>query len=135
MNDSVDGKAQAAQRAEQQAILARLDKFSRLMDSSVRVPFIGFRVGFEAIIGLVPFIGDFAGLLLSSYVLLEAQRAGASTGVKVKIAANMAIDFVGGLVPLVGDIFDAYFKANTRNTKILREHLQKRWEKDSEPPV
>ena len=106
--------------------MARLDKFSRLMDSSVRVPFIGFRVGFEAIIGLIPFIGDVAGLLLSSYVLLEAQRAGASMGVKVKIAANMAIDFVGGLVPLVGDIFDAYFKANTRNTKILREHLQTR---------
>lgn len=111
--------------SEQQAILKRLDTFSRLTDSSVPIPFTGFRIGAEAIIGLIPVIGDVAGLLLSSYVLLEAHRAGASTSVKVKILANMAIDFLGGLVPVVGDIFDAYFKANTRNTNILRKHLQK----------
>lgn len=111
-------------QAEQQAILARLDKFSRLTDSSVPIPFTNFRIGAEAIIGILPVIGDVAGLLLSSYVLIEAQRAGASRWVKLRIMANMGIDFLGGLVPLVGDIFDAYFKANTRNTKLLREYLE-----------
>ena len=112
-------------KAQQQAILARLDKFSRLTDSSVRIPFTPFRIGAEAIIGIVPVVGDVAGLLLSSYVLLEAQRAGASRSVKLRIMANMAVDFLGGLVPIVGDIFDAFFKANTRNTRLLREHLER----------
>ncbi|WP_026286863.1 DUF4112 domain-containing protein [Gilvimarinus chinensis] len=111
-------------QAERQAILNRLETFSRVMDSSLRIPFTNFHIGFEAIIGLIPFVGDIAGLLLSSYVLLEAQKAGASTGVKLKIMSNMAIDFCGGLIPVVGDVFDAYFKANTRNTRILRKHLQ-----------
>lgn len=112
-------------KAEQQAILARLDKFSRLTDSSVAIPFTNFRIGAEAIIGILPVVGDLAGLLLSSYVLIEAQRAGASRWVKLRIIANMVIDFLGGLVPLVGDVFDAFFKANTRNTKLLREYLER----------
>ncbi|BFM21071.1 DUF4112 domain-containing protein [Gilvimarinus japonicus] len=112
-------------KAEQQAILARLDKFSRLTDSSVAVPFTNVRIGAEAIIGILPVVGDVAGLLLSGYVLFEAQRAGASWWVKLRILANMTIDFLGGLVPVVGDVFDAFFKANTRNTRILREYLER----------
>ncbi|WP_439135346.1 DUF4112 domain-containing protein [Pseudomaricurvus sp.] len=112
-------------KAEQQAMLGRLDRFSRLTDSSVRVPFTNFRIGAEAIIGILPVVGDVAGLLLSCYVLFEAQRAGASRSVKLRILANMGIDFVGGLVPLVGDVFDAYFKANTRNTRLLKDHLER----------
>ncbi|MDO3382019.1 DUF4112 domain-containing protein [Gilvimarinus algae] len=111
-------------RAEQQARLARLDKFSRFTDSSLSVPFTNFRIGTEAVLGLLPVVGDLAGLLLSGYVLLEAHRAGASRRVKVRIMINMAIDFLGGLIPIAGDVFDAFFKANTRNTKLLREYLQ-----------
>lgn len=112
-------------KAEQQAILARLDKFSRLTDSSVSIPFTNFRIGAEAIIGILPVVGDAAGLLLACYVLFEAQRAGASGIVKLRILANMGIDFIGGLIPVIGDVFDAYFKANTRNTRILREYLER----------
>ena len=112
-------------KAEQQAILKRLDTFSRFTDSSVPIPFTSFRIGTEAIIGILPIIGDAVGLLLSSYVLFEAHRAGASRWVKLRILANMGIDFLGGLIPLAGDVFDAFFKANTRNTRLLREHLQK----------
>ena len=65
-------------RARQQATLARLDRFSRFTDSSIRIPFTRFELGAEALIGLVPVIGDAAGLVLSGYVLLEAQRAGVS---------------------------------------------------------
>ncbi|WP_049722203.1 DUF4112 domain-containing protein [Gilvimarinus polysaccharolyticus] len=112
-------------KAEQQAILARLDKFSRLTDSSIAIPFTNFRIGAEAIIGLIPVVGDLTGLLLSGYVLLEAHRAGASRSIKLRIIANMGIDFLGGLVPVVGDVFDALFKANTRNTRLLRNYLEK----------
>jgi hypothetical protein len=116
----------------QRAILKRLDTFSRFTDSSIRIPFTRFRIGAEPIIGLIPVVGDMAGLLLSGYVLLEAQRAGASREVKVKILHNMGIDFLGGLLPVVGDAFDAIYKANIRNARLLRNYLEK--ELVEEPP-
>lgn len=109
--------------AEQRAILERLDKFSCFTDSSIGLPFTRFKIGVEAIIGLVPGIGDLIGLIMSGYVLLEAQRAGASSKVKRQMLRNIGIDFVGGLIPVVGDAFDAIYKANTRNTRLLRNYL------------
>jgi len=110
-------------RLETQAAIARLEHFSKLTDSSIGIPFTKFNIGLEAVIGLIPVIGDAAGLILSSYVLVEAQRLGVSKRIKTKMIINMLIDFVGGLVPFFGDIFDAFFKANTRNTRLLKKHL------------
>lgn len=109
--------------AEQRAILARLDKFSRFTDSSIGLPFTRFKIGVEPIIGLVPGVGDVIGLAMSGYVFLEAQRAGASKEVKRRMLRNIGIDFVGGLIPVVGDAFDAVYKANSRNTRLLRNYL------------
>ncbi len=111
--------------ARQRATLARLDRFSRITDTAFRIPFTGIRLGLDPIIGLVPVIGDIIGLVLSLYVLLEAQRAGASKRVKAHMVKNMLIETFGGMVPVVGDAFDIVYKANTRNTRILREHLEK----------
>ncbi|MEX1666609.1 DUF4112 domain-containing protein [Zhongshania arctica] len=110
--------------AKQRATLERLDKFSRFTDSSIGIPFTKFQIGAEAVIGLIPVVGDVAGLLLSGYVLVEAQRAGASKDVKLRMLRNMGIDFLGGLLPVVGDAFDAIYKANTRNTQLLRTYLE-----------
>ena len=107
------------------AAIRRLERFSKITDSSIRIPFTQFRVGVDAIIGLVPIVGDAIGVLLSSYVLFEAQRVGASKGVKLKMVVNILIDFFGGLIPLLGDFFDAFFKANTRNTDLLKDYLMK----------
>jgi len=120
--------------ARQRAILARLDKFSRLTDSSIGIPFTRIRIGAEAVIGLLPVVGDAAGLVLSGYVLLEAQRAGASKAVKLQMLRNMGIDFIGGLLPVVGDAFDAVYKANTRNTRLLRNYLEKELAIEPPPP-
>ncbi|MQX52604.1 DUF4112 domain-containing protein [Alcanivorax sp. PA15-N-34] len=122
----------AVSEEKQRAALARLDKFSRFTDSSIGIPFTKFRFGAEALIGLIPGIGDVAGLALSSYVLIEAQRAGASNKVKLRMVRNMLIDFAGGLLPVVGDAFDAIYKANTRNTALLRRYLEEQLE--IEPP-
>ena len=122
----------AVSEEKQRAALARLDKFSRFTDSSIGIPFTKFRFGAEALIGLIPGIGDVAGLALSSYVLIEAQRVGASTKVKLRMVRNMLIDFAGGLLPVVGDAFDAIYKANTRNTALLRRYLEEQLE--IEPP-
>ncbi|GAB0110760.1 DUF4112 domain-containing protein [Pseudoalteromonas distincta] len=121
MNDNINEHSQI----EAQAAIARLERFSKLTDSSIGIPFTKFNIGLEAVIGLIPVIGDAAGLILSSYVLIEAQRLGVTKRIKTKMIINMLIDFVGGLVPFFGDIFDAFFKANTRNTQLLKKHLNK----------
>ncbi len=123
---------QATTEAKQRAILARLERFSRFTDSNIGIPFTRMRIGTEALIGLVPVVGDLAGLAMSGYVLLEAQRAGADSALKRKMLRNVAIDFVGGLVPVVGDAFDAIYKANTRNTQLLRGYLDRQL--TPEPP-
>ena len=110
---------------QHQATLKRLDRFSRFTDSSIRFPFTNFRFGIEAVIGFVPIIGDVIGLILSSYVLLEAQKLGVSWHVKLRIIINMLIDFFVGSILLFGDIFDAFFKANTRNTQLLKNYIAK----------
>ncbi len=120
--------------AQQRATLQRLDTFSRLMDSSIGLPFTRFKFGIEAIIGLVPVVGDFVGLVLSCYVLVEAHRAGASTTVKRQMLRNMVIDLLGGLLPVVGDAFDAIYKANTRNTRLLRTYLEHQLAVEPPPP-
>ncbi|MCQ6260616.1 DUF4112 domain-containing protein [Alcanivorax sp. MM125-6] len=119
-------------RARQEAVLNRLDRFSRFTDSSLRIPFTRFELGAEAIIGLIPGVGDLAGLVLSGYVLVEAQRAGASGATKRRMVRNMLIDFAGGLVPVVGDAFDAIYKANTRNTRLLRMELRRELGREEE---
>nr|WP_024593903.1 DUF4112 domain-containing protein [Pseudoalteromonas sp. TB13] len=121
MNDNINEHSQM----KAQAAIARLERFSKLTDSSIGIPFTKFNIGLEAVIGLIPVIGDAAGLILSSYVLIEAQRLGVSKRIKTKMIINMLIDFVGGLVPFFGDIFDVFFKANTRNTQLLKKHLNK----------
>ncbi len=120
--------------ARQRAILERLDKFSRFTDSSIGIPFTKFQIGADAVIGLLPVVGDMAGLVLSGYVLVEAQRAGASKDVKLRMLRNMGIDFLWGLLPVVGDAFDAIFKANTRNTRLLRNYLEEQLAVEPPPP-
>lgn len=111
---------------EHQATLKRLERFSRFTDSSIGIPFTRFKFGVEALIGVIPGVGDAAGLILSSYVLFEAQRLGVGWRIKSRIILNMLIDFFGGLIPFFGDIFDAFFKANTRNTQLLKRYLDER---------
>lgn len=105
--------------------LKRLDRYSYWTDSNIRVPFTKFRFGLSPLIGLIPGVGDFAGLILSLYVLYEARKIGASRGVQRKMVRNMLIEFFGGLIPVFGDAFDAVYKANTKNTALLRNYIYK----------
>jgi hypothetical protein len=71
----------------------------------------------------VPFVGDLLGVLASSYILAEAARLGVGRGVLLRMALNVAIEGVAGLVPLAGDVFDAAWKANQRNVRLLERWL------------
>ncbi|WP_372749346.1 DUF4112 domain-containing protein [Litorivivens sp.] len=121
-------------REQQLAVLKRLEKFSRFTDSSIKIPFTNFSIGADAVVGLLPGVGDVIGLGFSGYVLLEAHRAGADGELKLRILRNMGIDFVGGLLPVVGDAFDAFYKANTRNTQLLKEYLEQQLAPEPTPP-
>ena len=104
---------------------ARLRRLAWLLDSSIAIPGTGWSIGVDALIGLVPFLGDLAGVLLSSYILVEAARLGAGRAVLLRMALNVAIEGVAGLVPFFGDLFDAAFKANQRNVRLLDAWLER----------
>jgi predicted aconitase with swiveling domain len=97
----------------------RLRRLAWLLDSSIRIPGTRWTVGIDALIGLVPVLGDAAGVILSSYILYEAARMGAAKGVLARMALNIAIEGLVGSIPLLGDLFDAGFKANQRNIRLL----------------
>ncbi len=104
----------------------RLGRLASLMDDRYRIPGTKFRVGLDGIIGLVPGIGDTATSLVSAYILAECWRAGVSKTALAKMAGNIGVEFVIGLVPIAGDIFDMRFKANLRNIAIARSDLKKK---------
>jgi hypothetical protein len=73
----------------------------------------------------VPFVGDLVGVLLSSYILGEAARLGASRSVLARMAFNIAVEGLAGLIPFAGDVFDAAWKANQRNVRLLNQWLER----------
>ncbi|HEU5303213.1 MAG TPA: DUF4112 domain-containing protein [Gemmatimonadales bacterium] len=103
--------------------IERLRAVSRLLDSAFVIPGTGFRFGLDALIGLVPGVGDAIGALFSGYIILQASRLGAPRSVLTRMIANVGIDTVVGLIPLLGDLFDAGWKANNRNLALLEQHV------------
>ena len=104
--------------------LERLKHLSFLLDSAFQIPILGYRVGWDAIIGLVPGLGDAVGLLFSSYIVFEAARLGAPKSVLARMVYNVALEFIIGVIPIIGDLFDAVWKANIRNVRLLERALK-----------
>ena len=105
--------------------LARIDALSRLLDTAFMIPGTTIRFGLDALIGLVPGIGDAVTTVMSLYIVNEARALGAPRLLIARMLANVALDGVVGAVPLVGDAFDVAFRANRRNMALLRDHLDK----------
>jgi hypothetical protein len=103
----------------------RLRRLAWLLDSSIPIPGTRFSIGLDALIGLVPFLGDLVGIILSSTILIEAARLGASRSVLARMAFNVALEGLVGLVPFAGDLFDAAWKANQRNVRLLGAWLER----------
>ena len=104
--------------------LARARTLARLLDSAAKVPGTGIRFGADAVLGLIPGLGDVAGAALAGYLVLLAQRLGAPRAVVLRMLANVAVDTIGGTVPVIGDLFDVAFKSNTRNVALLEQAVQ-----------
>jgi hypothetical protein len=98
-----------------------LDQLSHLMDGLFRIPGTGWRVGLDAIIGLIPGVGDFATTAVSVYILAAGVRYRVPKVTLLRMAANIAIDYLVGSIPVVGDLFDAAWKSNQMNVELLRQ--------------
>ena len=103
--------------------VARLDALATLLDTAFILPGTNVRFGFDALIGLVPGIGDAITTAISLYIVHEARQLGAPAHLILRMLANVAVDGFVGAVPLVGDAFDVLWRANRRNVRLLREWL------------
>ncbi len=100
-----------------------LRSLARLLDSAVGIPGTKLRFGLDALIGLIPGVGDLAGAAMSGYIVLAAARLGTPKPILFRMIVNVAIDSLIGVIPLLGDLFDVGWRANTRNTALLDQYL------------
>ena len=99
-------------------------QLARLLDSAVRIPGTNIRVGLDALLGLIPGIGDAVGAALSGYIVLAAAKLGLPKSVLARMVLNLGIDTAVGAVPILGDLFDVAFRANTRNIALIDAAMQ-----------
>ncbi|OXT02710.1 hypothetical protein B7H23_07455 [Notoacmeibacter marinus] len=102
--------------------LRRVARAARLMDTAVRLPG-GFRLGADSIVGLIPGIGDTATVVVSLWIVNEARKLGVPANKLTRMLGNVGLDYVIGAVPIVGDVFDAVYKANRRNLNMILDHF------------
>ncbi len=118
-------QAPASRHEDVQATLARLETIATLMDSAVRIPGTTIVMGLDALLGLLPVVGDAISGAIGSYLIWEARRLGASRVVIARMATNTTIDTVLGSIPIVGDVLDVAYKSNRKNIDLLKAHLEK----------
>mgnify|MGYP003384435585 CR=1 FL=1 len=97
----------------------QLERLSILLDEAFTLPVVGVRVGWDAIIGLIPVIGDGAGAIISSYFVYKALRFKMPLSTVAKMLLNIGIELLIGIVPIVGDVLDVAWKANRRNYRLM----------------
>jgi hypothetical protein len=105
--------------------LARIDMLATLFDTAFVIPGTNVRFGLDALIGLMPGIGDAITTATSLYIVHEAWRLGAPGHLLARMLANVAIDGLAGSVPLIGDVFDVMYRSNRRNMNLLRGWLER----------
>jgi len=113
-----------------QAALKRMETVAYILDESVRVPGIGFRIGIDPVLGALPVAGDLVSGAFSLYIVAESAYLGVSFTTLVEMLANITIDVVGGSIPYVGTVVDALWKANKRNVALALEDLAEAVETD-----
>ncbi len=109
------------QQARSVEVEESLERLSWLLDDLFRIPVLGWRVGLDALVGLIPGVGDTATTLASLYILTSAVRYRVPKITLLRMGLNLGIDYVVGALPLVGDLFDAWWKSNQKNIDLLRQ--------------
>jgi hypothetical protein len=115
--------APLASAAEIAAARDRLEAIARALDSAIAIPGTRLRIGADAVLNLIPGVGVIVSKGIAAYLILEARRLGAPRRVLLRMAANLGVDTLIGLVPVLGWAADAIYRANDRNMELLRAHL------------
>jgi hypothetical protein len=123
--DSSGATFDSPDRWSRRARLERLDRFSRVLDIAFAIPGTNVRFGVEAVLRLMPGIGDAAASALSCWLLYEACRLGVPRSLLGRMIANVLVEGAAGAVPVAGDLFDIGWRANRRNVRLLREHFER----------
>ena len=105
--------------------LERLRSLSRLLDNAIAIPGTRYRIGLDAIVGVVPGIGDAIGAVFSMYIIFQAARMGVPKATLARMLGNVGIDTLVGEIPLLGDLFDVGFKSNIRNLALIEQHVDR----------
>ncbi|SMQ69289.1 protein of unknown function [Altererythrobacter xiamenensis] len=108
-----------------QSIRQRVEAMEMLLERSFRIPGINYPIGLDAIVGLVPVVGDIVTTAMGAYLVWEARNLGMPKWKLWRMAGNVGVDTLLGVVPLVGDAADFVFRSNTRNLRIIKKHLDK----------
>ena len=117
------GKAGSGDAASRRAALDRIDMLATLLDTAFILPGTNVRFGVESLLRLLPGAGDVLASALSCYLLYEAHRIGVPRLLLARMTGNVIIEAIFGAVPVAGDAFDVFFRANRRNAMLLREHF------------
>jgi Domain of unknown function (DUF4112) len=107
------------------AVRQRVEALEQLLEGAFVIPVINRRVGLDAVVGLVPVLGDLVTAAMGAYIVWEGHNLGLPKWKLWRMAGNVAFDSAVGAVPLAGDLFDLLFRSNTRNLRIIKRHLDK----------
>ncbi|MEJ7862676.1 MAG: DUF4112 domain-containing protein [Pyrinomonadaceae bacterium] len=111
----------AVKERKQIEIEEGLESLSKYLDNWIKIPVVGWRFGLDALIGLVPNVGDTVTSLASFYILVSGVRYGVPKITLLRMAFNIGLDYVVGAIPFLGDAFDFFWKANKQNMDLIRE--------------
>ncbi|MBU3078961.1 DUF4112 domain-containing protein [Sphingomonas quercus] len=112
-------------RPDPLTVRRRVERMELMLERSMTLPIINRPIGLDAVMGLVPVVGDVMGAMLGAYLIWEARNLGMSKWQMTRMAANIGIDTLLGAIPVVGDIFDFAWRSNSRNLRIVRRHLDR----------
>jgi len=101
-----------------------VERLSYLLDERFRIPGTNFRFGLDPILNLIPVAGDLSGFLLSAALILTMARNGASGRIVALMTINAILDAILGAIPILGQVFDFFYKANSKNIRLLKEHYE-----------
>lgn len=118
--------AERAAAAADAAALAEIERLADLLDARYRIPGTSIRFGIDAILGLLPGLGDAAAALPALYLVWRARELGLPAPLIARMLGNVGLDTLVGAIPLAGSVFDVFFKANRRNHALLRRHIEAR---------
>lgn len=107
------------------SVRRRLEAMEGVLERAFVVPGINRQVGLDAILGLIPVVGDVITTAMGAWLIWEARNLGMSKFQLARMAGNVGVDTLVGAIPLVGDLFDFAFRSNTRNLRILKRYLDK----------